>query len=161
MPTDFAWPDYNPQRIESFLTAVPCRRIMTRVLVVDDDSALLGALTVALSEAFEVVAAADGHAAWAVLNDGPVDAVITDLRMPGMSGGTLCEKIRDRVSIASMPVILVSGEYSPPAFVRYDCYLRKPLDVQQLVETTKRLLLADPFRAIGNPVGRHHERLQD
>ncbi|POR48811.1 response regulator receiver domain-containing protein [Paraburkholderia eburnea] len=134
---------------------------MARVLVVDDDCELLGALTLALSDAFEVVAAEDGHAAWAVLNDGPVDAVITDLRMPGMSGGTLCEKIRDRAGIASLPVILVSGEYSPPAFVRYDCYLRKPLDMQQLVETTKRLLLADPFRAIGNPVGRPHERLPD
>ncbi|WP_269453910.1 response regulator [Paraburkholderia tropica] len=87
--------------------------------------------------------------AWSYLKQTDVDIVISDLRMPGMSGGVLCEKIRDDVTLASIPVILVSGEYSPPAFVRYDCYLRKPLNTEHLSAVARRLLVLDPHRATG------------
>ncbi|WP_321855010.1 response regulator [Paraburkholderia tropica] len=122
---------------------------MKRILLVDDDLAALESLAAALSGEFLVATASDGGSAWRYLKHTDVDIVITDLRMPGMSGGVLCEKIRDDVTLASMPVILVSGEYSPPAFVRYDCYLRKPLNIGQLVAVLRRLLVPDPHRATG------------
>ncbi|QGZ66120.1 response regulator [Paraburkholderia acidisoli] len=121
---------------------------MTRILVVDDDSSTLAALASALAMWFEVVTASDGMAAWTLLHDTAVDGVIADLRMPGMSGGTLCEKIRDAPGLSALPVILVSGEYSPPAFVRYDRYFKKPVDVAQLAEAVQRLLHARPIRAM-------------
>lgn len=121
---------------------------MTRILVVDDDATTLGALEAALAAWFEVVTASNGLDAWNLLHGTTVDGVIADLRMPGMSGGTLCEKIRDTPTLSALPVILVSGEYSPPAFVRYDCYFKKPVDVPQLVEAVQRLLHAKPFRPL-------------
>ena len=129
---------------------------MTRILLVEDDPATLESLAVALSQEFDVTTAADGSAAWNYLMHTRIDIVIADLRMPGMSGGVLCEKIRDDITLASLPVILVSGEYSPPAFVRYDCYLRKPLNAGKLVAAIRRLILPDPHRATGSMHGPRH-----
>jgi DNA-binding response OmpR family regulator len=122
---------------------------MKRILLVDDDLATLEALAAALAKEFVVATASDGSSAWSYLKQTNVDIVISDLRMPGMSGGVLCEKIRDDVTLASIPVILASGEYSPPAFVRYDCYLRKPLNTEHLSAVARRLLVLDPHRATG------------
>lgn len=122
---------------------------MARILLVDDDPAALEALASALAVEFEVSTAPDGASAWNYLLQASVSLVISDLRMPQMSGGVLCEKIRDDVRLAALPVILMSGEYSPPAFVRYDCYLRKPVNTAHLIATINRLLSADSHRAPG------------
>ena len=58
-----------------------------RILIVDDDEALRESLELVLSaEDYEVVAAPDGASALALLEKGPVDVVLCDLRMPGVDG---------------------------------------------------------------------------
>lgn len=113
---------------------------MALILLVDDDESTLEGWRAALSLTHEVVTACDGFEAWDKLLAQSVDAVVADLRMPRMSGGVLCERIREHPRLGVLPVLLVSGELSPPAFVRYDSYLRKPVDPRQLQETIERLL---------------------
>jgi two-component system cell cycle sensor histidine kinase/response regulator CckA len=60
-----------------------------RILVVDDDAVLRGVLAEALQdEGYEVVTAADGEEAWAILEreDEPFDLVLSDLEMPNRGG---------------------------------------------------------------------------
>jgi two-component system, OmpR family, response regulator ChvI len=114
--------------------------IMERALLVDDEPSTLDAWATAFQQAgYEILTAGDGVEAFEVLRKARVDYVIADLRMPRMSGGVLCERMRDDATIADAIFILVSGELTPPAFVRYDGYFRKPLDMTALFETMQRL----------------------
>ena len=74
-----------------------------RVLVVDDDESLRRVTQVQLEQAgFETTTAADGTEALNILQKSPADLVITDLKMPGMSGIELLRRIR-----ADYPDVLV------------------------------------------------------
>jgi two-component system response regulator PilR (NtrC family) len=58
-----------------------------RILVVDDEPGIRVMLSAALRrEGHEVLLATDGQSALSALENGPVDLVVTDIRMPGLSG---------------------------------------------------------------------------
>lgn len=77
--------------------------IKKRILVVDDDESLRWVTQAQLQQSgYEVNAAADGTGALESIQQVPPDLVITDLRMPGMSGLELLKKIK-----ADYPEILV------------------------------------------------------
>jgi two-component system, chemotaxis family, chemotaxis protein CheY len=81
-----------------------------RILIVDDEAVirrLLGSMLVRAS--FEVVAAEDGDAAWQVLQEQPIDLVITDYSMSGLNGLDLLRRIRATPAYASLPVIMLTG----------------------------------------------------
>jgi CheY-like chemotaxis protein len=70
---------------------------LPRVLLVDDDANVLSALRRTLRrEKITIETARDAREALAILGDGPFDLVISDHRMPGMSGVELLETIRAR-----------------------------------------------------------------
>ena len=80
----------------------------TRVLVVDDEADAREMLSAILSQAgFEVDDAADGFAALAKVSRYRPDVIVTDLRMPGMTGVDLLQRIR-RIH-GDVPVILATG----------------------------------------------------
>ena len=84
-----------------------------RILLVDDSSPhrrLLGAL---LGRAgHEVLTAADGVAALALLEQEPVDAVVSDVRMPRMDGFQLCRTIRQDARWRRLPFIFYSSIFT-------------------------------------------------
>lgn len=85
-----------------------------RVLVVDDEELIRAASTQVLeSRGFEVRTAADGFAALVELRKSPPDIVISDLRMPNMSGFELLSIVRRR--FPHIPVIAISGEFNGTA----------------------------------------------
>ena len=68
-----------------------------RILLVDDEPSVLEGLRRrfrSLRREWEVVTAPEGHAALAVLETQLVDAIVTDMRMPKMSGEVLLERVR-------------------------------------------------------------------
>ncbi|MFM0674447.1 response regulator [Paraburkholderia sediminicola] len=114
---------------------------MTTVLLVDDEPGTLAAWEICcVDDGFEVKAAGDGQAALAILTATAVDIVVADWRMPVMSGSALCHHIRNTPALADTVFILASAEPSPPAFVRYDGFLRKPIEVSELLAMMRRLL---------------------
>lgn len=114
---------------------------MASVLLVDDDVEALAAWAAACTgDGFEVRIASDGQSALAMFIESPVDVVVADWRMPVMSGSELCHRLRTLPGLPDAVFILVSGEPSPPAFVSYDGFLRKPVDAQTLLATIRRLL---------------------
>ncbi|HTY24405.1 MAG TPA: sigma-54 dependent transcriptional regulator [Desulfomonilaceae bacterium] len=81
---------------------------MSTILVVDDEKNYLVVLEELLQdEGYEVVTAASGAEAMEIIEKTPVDTVLTDIKMPGMSGMDLLEKLTAMDS--DLPVILMTA----------------------------------------------------
>ena len=79
---------------------------MPTILIVDDDAALRRALATALTDlGHQAAQAADGEAALAWLSRHPADAVLLDLRMPGMDGMDVLRRIRARPDAPPVAVL--------------------------------------------------------
>jgi signal transduction histidine kinase len=89
--------------------AEPARTSGHRVLVVDDDELVRDMLMASLQDAgFAVVGAESGERALAELDrDAGIDALVTDLSMPGMSGWDLLRAVEARRP--SLPAIMLTG----------------------------------------------------
>ncbi|MDB6140448.1 MAG: response regulator [Verrucomicrobiaceae bacterium] len=117
-----------------------------QLLVVDDDKALLLALSKVLrSEGAKVLAA--GSASEAVrylsLHFGHIDLVLTDMRMPGTSGMAILSAVKS--SDPEVPVIIMTAFATHG--MREDCsaggafaFLEKPVDVATLLGTVNKAL---------------------
>lgn len=78
------------------------------ILVVDDEKHIREGLVAALQmDGYEGLQASTGDEAWNIINKTPVDLVITDLRMPGMSGSELLKKIYS--TYPTIPVVVLTG----------------------------------------------------
>jgi two-component system response regulator AtoC len=113
-----------------------------RILIVDDDEALRESLALVLSaEDYEVLAAPDGASALALLDKGPVDAVLCDLRMPGVDGLELLPQLARRLPGATL--ILMSAHGGPDLAIEamqrgaYD-YLAKPFTPSEALLTLRK-----------------------
>ncbi len=114
------------------------------ILVVDDDFSILQVLSARLQAAgYHIVTAADGPDALAVLRKQKVDLIISDMKMPEMSGMELYEEVKKR--IGHIPVIFLTAYGTIPDAVNavkagaVD-YVSKPFDGRQLVEKIQVLL---------------------
>jgi CheY-like chemotaxis protein len=97
-----------------------------RILIVDDEPAILETSAAVLgTKGYEVRTAADGFQALAELTRSLPDLIISDLRMPNMSGFELLSVIRRR--FPHIPVIAISGEYNGivPAGLIADAFFTK------------------------------------
>lgn len=113
-----------------------------KVLTVDDDVGVGSMLKRALLPfELEVSSVTEPHAALELLGAGPIDVVLTDLRMPRMDGVELCNRIRD--AYPDIPVIVVTAFGSMESAVRalragaYD-FVTKPVDVEILARVLQR-----------------------
>jgi DNA-binding NtrC family response regulator len=116
----------------------------TRLLAIDDEPQILELVTAALeNERVEVLTASSSERGLDLFFENRPRIVLTDLRMPGMSGMDILERI-----IAEDPgteVILMTGHYSTDSAVeaiqKGACdYLTKPLAVEKLQAKVRQLL---------------------
>jgi DNA-binding response OmpR family regulator len=107
-----------------------------KILVVDDEPAMVGALGALLGQAgHRIVAAYDGEEALRRFREDPVDLVLLDLAMPGLDGAAVCQRIRE---VSDVPIVVVSGERDRAATVELldlgaDDYIRKPFRADELL----------------------------
>lgn len=107
-----------------------------KILVVDDEPAMVGALGALLGQAgHRIVAAYDGEEALRRFASDAPDLVLLDLAMPGLDGATVCARIRES---SETPIIIVSGERERQATVELldagaDDYIRKPFRADELL----------------------------
>jgi DNA-binding response OmpR family regulator len=120
------------------------------VLMVEDDFGLRGTLAELLTEAgFEVRSAADGRQALALLHRWRPDLIVLDLDLPDMDGKTFRAIQRGVPSLATIPVIILSGLADLQAQVaklEANDVLRKPCDLERLI-TAIRQATADRAKA--------------
>jgi DNA-binding response OmpR family regulator len=118
--------------------------IKTRILVVDDDADARELIALVLTQSgYDVDDAADGFGALAKVGHFRPDAVLTDLRMPGMSGVELLQRIR-RIH-GDVPVILATGLETMDLCTAAESYgavtcLEKPINLDELVWTIEMAL---------------------
>jgi two-component system KDP operon response regulator KdpE len=107
-----------------------------RILVVDDDPAMVGAITALVgTEGHQVITAYDGLTAVKRFREESPDLVLLDLAMPGPDGFTVAGQIR---AAGSAPILVVSGESAEAAKVKAlgigaDDYLVKPFGKAELL----------------------------
>jgi EAL domain-containing protein (putative c-di-GMP-specific phosphodiesterase class I)/CheY-like chemotaxis protein len=122
-----------------------------RVLIVDDDAAVLKASVALLDRAgFEVDGASSGESAAAMLARQSYSAILSDINMTGMSGLDLLRTIRERD--LDTPVVLFTGGASLNTALDAMAwgahrYLLKPVSPPELIEVvTRAVLLSDLAR---------------
>ena len=114
------------------------------VLLVDDEDMLRDLATAVLTRrGWRVLAADCAEAALVMLDDGPISAIVTDMMMPGMDGGTLVHTVRARLDQLELPAILVSG-YADAGLRRHAAdtatlFLGKPYKMSELADHLERL----------------------
>ena len=116
------------------------------ILVVEDERHLAVGIKINLeAEGYRVTTVGDGPAALRLIeeNESEVDLVILDIMLPGMSGYTVCETLRDRGS--DLPVLILSARTLSEDRTRgFDVganqYLSKPFDLDELLSRVRNLL---------------------
>jgi two-component system nitrogen regulation response regulator NtrX len=110
---------------------------MRSILVVDDEKSIRDSIKMILEyEKFDVHFAEDGPSALARIAGGSIDLVLLDIKMPGMDGMKVLQKIRETHPF--LPVVMISGHGTIETAVEatrlgaYD-FLSKPLDRERLI----------------------------
>ncbi|MGD0768807.1 MAG: sigma-54 dependent transcriptional regulator [Tepidisphaeraceae bacterium] len=114
------------------------------VLIVEDETVLRESLAELMAgEGYEVLQAADGKAAYAIVLERPVDVVVTDVRMSGMDGLTLLSHLR---KVAPQTPVIVATAFgtvetavSAMRSGAYD-YLLKPVQFEDMLLKVQRAL---------------------
>ena len=114
------------------------------ILVVDDEPKLREVLAAALQElGYQTRTAESGAAALEQFENDPVDLVLSDLRMPGMSGQQLLAELRRRAP--NVPVVLMTAYGTVKDAVQaikdgaFD-YISKPFEIDELEATIAKAL---------------------
>jgi two-component system NtrC family response regulator len=117
---------------------------MARILIVDDDAALRADICDTLADLGHTpVAASDGGAALTLLDRQSVDAVILDLRMPGLSGLEVLQRIRARPSpppVAILTAVPTAENTIEAMRLGAIDHLAKPVKRAELAELLTRML---------------------
>lgn len=115
-----------------------------RILIVEDEDALaLGLKFNFEQEGYEVLVAGDGPTALKLFEETPIDLIILDLMLPGMSGYEICTAIRGRNK--TVPILVLSARtLSEDRMHAFDCgtdqYITKPFILPELLNRVRNLL---------------------
>ncbi len=119
-----------------------------RILIVDDDvdSITLHRWIFARDE-FELSVATNGGDALRLTHEVHPHLVLTDCRMPGMSGLEICRQIRLQPELAKVPVVILSASGGKALrraaqLAGATAYWEKPIRPRELLEKVRKVLMA-------------------
>jgi len=117
---------------------------VTRILVVEDDPAILRGLSDNLKlESHDVLTAADGEAAYRLIGEAQPDLIVLDLMLPKLSGYELCRKLRSEGVTTPILMLTARGEEADRVLgldLGADDYVTKPFSVRELMARVRALL---------------------
>jgi len=117
--------------------------VSERILVVDDEPAIVDAVVYALEgEGYEVASRADGEEALSAALDEAFDLVVLDLMLPRLSGTEVCRRLRAESDI---PIVMLTAKDAEVDRVLgleigADDYVTKPFSIAELVSRVRALL---------------------
>jgi len=111
---------------------------------VEDDEPLRNLIeSLLLMEGFEVRSAVDGPQALRLIDEQTPDLIVLDLMLPWMNGIEVLTTLRQQPHLLTVPVLVTTGTATTPFDLRSFNpvrVMRKPLDVDTIVPTVRRLL---------------------
>ena len=146
-----------------------------RILVVDDEPAIVDAVSYALrASGFEVDGFGDGETALEAARAARYDVLVLDVRLPGLSGIEICRRLRDESDVPILILTAMDAEVDRVLGLEAgaDDYVTKPFSVAELVSRVRAIVRRRRLdRAWGNGVqhvgsleldlGRHEVRIED
>jgi CheY-like chemotaxis protein len=118
-----------------------------RILLVEDSDTtrLSHRIMIMRRTGYEVITVANGIEALKLAAAQKPDLVLMDVMMPGMDGLEVCRRLRKQEATADVPIVLLTfrvGEESVSEGYASGCtaYLKKPVEVTQLVDTLRQYL---------------------
>ena len=138
-----------------------------RVLLVEDHPDMRSYLARHLRARFEVIDVDSGDAALAVLAEQQVDALVSDVMMPGIDGLELARRVRSAPKTERLPILLVSAKATEPARASgmevANDYLSKPVRIPELLSRVTRLITPalDTIATTVDPPDPFRQRLDD
>lgn len=121
--------------------------LLHKILIVDDETGLLHSLMAFFEdEDFDVKGASSGEEALEILKKEDIDAVIVDMRLPGIDGNEVILQAKELGSKAKFLIHTGSTDYKLPTSLidlgyRQEHIFLKPLaDLSILTETVKKIL---------------------
>src|SRR3569623_1137120 len=114
----------------------------TKIIVVDDDDAVRDSLVLLFkSSGYQVESYGSAHEALAGIEPGCNGCVVTDVRMPGMSGGDLLRELK--AGGRRLPVIVITGHGDVPLAVEAmkagaAVFLEKPFAEEAMLSAVRR-----------------------
>jgi len=131
-----------------------------KIIIVDDDPDILDVLKIILEgEGYEVIEAHNGEEALAIIKKTAPDILITDFKMPKMTGDKLCKILKQDILVQHMPIIMLTGKGEVTDKVHgisagADDYMVKPFEPEELVARVKMVLRRTARDLDANPLTR-------
>ncbi len=129
-----------------------------RLLVVEDDINLRTILKMQLERAnYSVATAENGEEALEALAREVFDLVLLDVIMPGMDGWQVCRHIKNDISTANIPVIMLTARSEQEDRIRglvggANDYLTKPYELEELLARVRNILQWSRMQRAANPL---------
>ncbi len=118
---------------------------MAKILVADDDTAILEAIKLILeSEGYDVCVTADGSTIYQMEKEKEYpDLLVLDIWMSGVNGTDICKYLKNNNRTKNIPVVMISANRDALEMAKKagaDDFVAKPFDVDDLLEHVEKNL---------------------
>jgi len=121
-----------------------------KILVADDDRHVVALVQAVLQrQGHRVSVASDGRAVIEAIERSPPDLLLINLILPGLDGGTVAQRLRERPETADLPIVFLTNLVSEEEIRRRGpeiggrFFLAKPFDEEQLQDVIEMVLPAN------------------
>lgn len=115
------------------------------LLIVEDDTDMQSFIRKQFLDDYIVFTANDGQEGIAILENHPIDAIITDMMMPNMDGIEFCKTVKQSLLWNHIPIIMLTAKTHVNSKIEAfeigaDAYLEKPFHISYLIARVHNLL---------------------
>lgn len=124
----------------------PFKKGNPKILVVDDEVVNVQVLMNQLSlEGYDVLTSLKGEDVFSIVKNNPVDLIILDIMMPGMSGYEVSKRLRQTYTLMDLPILMLTAKNQlQDKMLAFEAgandYLAKPCDRQELLSRVRTLI---------------------
>jgi DNA-binding response OmpR family regulator len=116
------------------------------ILIVEDEPNIVVPLQFTLEQkGYQVVVAATGEEALAVVETQPPDLILLDIMLPGIDGYEVCQKVRDNPDYNDIKIVFLSAmgrdmDVTKGRLLAADAYIIKPFSIFDVIQKVNDLL---------------------